>query len=81
MLGGQGGIGAGPREKQQRVTQMRWLFQLGACSAVPRAPVEQQVEHLLQQPAKIGAGLQAGLLISAPSGQLKLANMVTVGTH
>ena len=47
-----------------RVMQMFLRVQLGACSFVPQAPVQQQVEHLLQQPTEIGAGLQAGLLIS-----------------
>ena len=39
------------------------------------------MERLLQQPTKIAACLHAGVFFSAPSWQLKLANMLTVGTR
>ena len=48
---------------------------------VPQDPLEDQMERLLQQPTKIAACLQAGVFFSAPSWQLKLANMLTVGTR
>mmetsp|Transcript_102449 Transcript_102449/g.176907 ORF Transcript_102449/g.176907 Transcript_102449/m.176907 type:complete len:145 (-) Transcript_102449:649-1083(-) len=55
--------------------------ELATTASSAQAPLEDQLEQLLQQPSKIADCLQAGIFFSAPSWQLKLANMLTVGTR